>query len=235
MPSPIDICNQALAHLGDRRISRLDEDAQVTDALVRFCSEYYEQAKQEVLAAHRWTFAKKPAILSRESGATIFGFTYSHVLPTDMLRLMTLLEGEILTGGTEPTVFRHKVDKFKIVGNSIWSNTKELGLLYIANVNDPDDWTPHFRACVSRLMASYLAGPIADNANEVQRQKNIYERVDLPNAQYYDAVQDNSNENSDSGTRRAQSPILNAHNDGYGSGSGSSSSSSSSSSESGPT
>ena len=62
MPSPIDICNQALAHLGDRRISRLDEDAQVTDALVRFCSEYYEQAKQEVLAAHRWTFAKKPSL-----------------------------------------------------------------------------------------------------------------------------------------------------------------------------
>lgn len=215
MPSPIDICNQALAHLGDRRITRLDEDAQVTDALVRFCSEYYEQAKQEVLAAHRWTFAKKPAKLSRESGATVFNFTYSHQLPTDLIRLLNVYEGEIPSGGTEPTVFKRKVDKFKVIGDKLWSNTKELGILYIANVNNPDDWTPHFRACVARLMASYLAGPVADNPNEVQRQLDIYERVTLPNAQFYDAVQDSSNENADTDTRKAESPLIQAHRDYY--------------------
>jgi len=211
MPSPIDICNQALAHIGDRRITRLDEDAQVTDALVRFCSEFYEQAKQEVLAAHRWTFAKRASVLTREGSPVVFGFSYSHVLPVDMVRFMTLVQGEVASGDSEPTAFNYKVDKFKIVGDKVWSDQKELGLIYVANVNDPDEWTPHFRTCVSRLLASYLAGSIADDPNEIQRQKNIYERIDLPNAQFYDAVQDNSNENSDLTTRKAGSPLLAAH------------------------
>ena len=38
----------------------------------------------------------------------------------------------------------------------------------------------------------------------------IYETVDLPNAQYYDAVQDSSGENSDLSDRLAGSPSLQA-------------------------
>jgi hypothetical protein len=361
MISPVDICNQALAHLGDRRIHRLDEDAQVTDAIVRYCSEYYEQSKQEVLAAHRWTFAKKAVALSRAVGDTVFKYNFSHVLPTDMLRFLEMLEqdttdpgvvgvegvtaapatgtltitGDVrrqyvggenisvngfvitisdlnlgfdnmidsslfsgdltnieaaqvyadvingvassvpnltivnpvtisdvsasvdgsgglivtadaiglsgnsiavtenlitgglsvaswdnptLTGGVEEVIeviavdptysYSRKVDQFRIVGDKVWSNVENLGLFYVQNVDDPDQWTPHFRACVARLLASYLAGPVADNPNEAQNQLNIYERITLPNAQFYDAVQDNSNENSDIQTRRAQSPLL---------------------------
>ena len=309
MISPIDICNQALAHLGDRRIHRIDEDAQETDAIVRYCAEYYEQTKQEVLAAHRWTFAKKAAALTRSVGDTIFGYNYSHVLPTDMLRFMTLMEQEIVdpgepavptgnflfepstdnalytlagesggkpvytgpqgldlarwssvlwqidfgtdsyisdedvptpldvegtwlkngsetvnltltaetTAGVDPTyAYKRKIDKFKIVGNKVWSNVEELGLMYIQNIDDPDQWTPHFRACVARKLASYLAGPVADNPGEAQRLLDVYERVDLPNAQFYDAVQDSSGENSDMETRVAESPLLRArYREGY--------------------
>jgi hypothetical protein len=208
----VDICNQALAHLGDRRISRLDEDAQIADAYARYCAEYYEQAKQEVLAAHRWTFAKKAVALTREGGTPfIMGFNYSHVLPSDMLRLLTLVEGDIASGDTVPSSYTRKVDKFKIIQQKVWSNTEHLGLLYIGNINDPDEWTPHFRVCVSRLLASYLAGPVADNPGEVRNQLDMYERIALPNAQYYDAVQDNSNENSDADVRRAESPLLQRH------------------------
>jgi len=304
MISPIDICNQALAHLGDRRIHRIDEDAQETDAIVRYCAEYYEQTKQEVLAAHRWTFAKKAVALTRSVGDAIFKYKYSHVLPTDMMRFLEILEAEVVgyeqvaTGGfifepnganltyaldgelsgkpqyitssgiraewtvfpllrwtifTEATntyslawnsdenvptpldvvgswtspsgtmpldlvaeyvdgdpiyAYNRKVDKFKIVGNKVWSNVEELGLFYIQNLDDPDQWTPHFRACVARKLASYLAGPVADNPGEAQRLLDVYERVDLPNAQFYDAVQDASGENSDMETRVAESPLL---------------------------
>ena len=101
MISPVDICNQALAHLGDRRIHRLDEDAQVTDATVRYCAEFYEQAKQEVLSSHRWTFAKKAVALTRSVGDTIFKYNYSHVLPTDMMRFLEILEAEVVEPAVE--------------------------------------------------------------------------------------------------------------------------------------
>lgn len=208
----------ALALLGDRRITRLDDDAQLSDALVRYCSEFYSQVRQEVLAAHRWTFAKHAEGLSRRSDAMVIGYTYAHGLPSDLIRLMRLVPGSQIRDTDEtPTGFAttmkyvdRGVDKFKIVGNNVWSDEENLAIEYIRDVNNPSDWTPHFRSAVARLMASYLAGPIADDPNEVNNQKRIYETIDLPNAQYYDAVQDNSGENSEHAARLAGSLSLQA-------------------------
>lgn len=212
MASPIDICNQALAHLGDRRITRLDDDAQISDALVRYCAEFYAQARQEVLAAQRWSFAKHAVGLSQRTDVMVIGYTYAHGMPEDCLRLMRVVPGSQIkdAGGTvTEVIFRDsKIDRFKIVGRNIWSDSSDLALEYIRDVDNPDDWTPHFRAAVARLLAMYLAGPVADNPDEVTKQKRIYETVDLPNAQYYDAVQDNSGENSEHTTRLLQSPSL---------------------------
>jgi hypothetical protein len=212
--SPIDVCNMALAHLSDRRISRIDSDAQISDALVRYCSEFYEPARRETLAAHRWTFAKAAASLSARSDVTIINFDYAHQLPNDLLRLMQLIPGAEIkdSAGTVTGInfSGSKIDRFKIVGGQVWSNYPHLAVEYIRDVEDPDEWTPHFIAAVARRLAAYLAGPISDNPNESANQMRIYETVDLPNAQYYDAVQDNSGENSDLSGRIAGSPLLQA-------------------------
>jgi hypothetical protein len=210
--SPIDICNQALAHLGDRRITRLDAAAQAGDALVRYCSEFYDQARQEVLAAHRWTFAKHAVPLSRRTDVTTIGFTYAHDLPYDHIRLLRVVPGETLLNSagvlTSVTYTDNTIDSFKIVGSKVWSDYSYVAAEYVRDVENPSEWTPHFRAAVARLLASYLAGPTSDNPNEVISQKRAYESIDLPNAQFYDAVQDKSGENSDQATRLAGSPTL---------------------------
>lgn len=207
--SPIDICNMALALVGDRRITRIDDDAQAMDPLARYCAEFYQQARQEALAAHRWTFAKRVAELSRrEGGFTVDGFNYVHVLPINCLRVMELLRGEILPDDT--TSYAGEVDKFKIYGRDVRSREKFLALRYIADAEDPSEWTPHFRSAVARLLAHYLSGPIANDPAMSSRHLEAYERVSLPNAQYYDAVQDNSNENSNDDTRLAGSQTLQA-------------------------
>ena len=142
MSSPIDICNLALAHIGDRRISRLDEDAQDSDALVRYCSEFYNQARGETLAAHRWTFAKKTETLSRRTDVLTIGYSYAHQLPTKMVRLMRLVPGyETRDGNNNITYAYHdsKVDKFKIVGQQVWSNEPIVALEYITDTENPED------------------------------------------------------------------------------------------------
>jgi len=212
MATPVDIANQALAHLGDRRIDRIDDDAANTDALSRYCAEFYDQARQEVLAAHRWSFAKSTAELALRADVTVIGYTYAHQKPSGFIRLLRLIPGtQVLdvNGDVESVTYPDSsIDKFKIVGMQIWSQYADVAMEYIQDVNDPDEWTPHFRAAVARLLASYLAGPTSDNPDESNKQKRIYETVDLPNAQYYDAVQDNSGENSDHETRIAGSNSL---------------------------
>ena len=206
--SPIDICNQALAHIGDRRITRLDDEAQATDPLVRFCSEFYESARTEALAAHRWSFAKGAEVLVRRTDTPVIGrFTYTHIKPVGCLRVMQLIKGYLSGDEVTPSSYRGNIDSFEIVGKDIKSNYQFLALEYIKDVTDPSDWSPHFRAAVSRLLAHYLAGAIADNPGLASQQLDIYEKVALTNAQYYDAVQDNSGENSDQTVRKAGSPL----------------------------
>jgi len=204
----IDICNQALALLGDRRITRLDDAAQQSDPLARYCAEFYPTARREALAAHRWSFAKASAVLVRREDVPAIGkFTYTHVRPTACLRVMTLLQGQTLVDGV-PTVYAGGIDSFELVGKDIKSNHLHVALEFIQDVITPADWSPHFVPAVVTLLASYLAGPIADDDRKSGQLRDLYERVSLPNAQFYDSVQDNSGENNDSGIRRAGDPLL---------------------------
>jgi len=202
----------ALAHLGDRQIDRLDDAAQADDGLVRYCAEFYGQARQEALGTQPWSFAKHAVALTQRSDIMAIGYSYVHELPEDKIRVLRLVPGAQLTladGTLAPATYQNAgIDRFKIVGSKIWSDHSLVALEYIRDVSNPDDWTPHFRAAVARLLASYLAGPITDDPNTVNAQKRIYETVDLPNAQFYDAVQDNSAENSDLRDRMLRSPSL---------------------------
>ena len=207
--SPVDICNIALAHIGDRRITRLDDAGATTDGLVRYCQEFYALARNQALAAHRWSFAKTPVALSQEATPFLIGkFTYSHAMPSNSLRLLTVYRGSINPTTLAVTYNGGTVDDFKLVDGKLWSNDAELAIEYISEKTDPSRWSPHFQAAVARLLAHYLAGVVADNPGEAMRHIELYEKSDLPNAQFYDSVQDNSGENDDLGTIRSDSDFL---------------------------
>ena len=215
--TPIDICNLALGHLGDRRITRLDDEAARDDGLVRYCAEFYNQARTEVLEAQEWGFAKRTQELTRRNGVNPIGFNYAQILPEDQLRLISLHPGSISTTTGETRFRRGKLDLFEIVGMDVWTNEQLVAAKYIKDSTNPTEWSSHVRAAVGRLLASFLAGPLADDPRMVKSQKEIYESVDLPNAQYYDAVQDRSGENSDVYDRRSTSALIQSHgsSDGY--------------------
>ncbi len=56
--SDLDICNKALALLGDQDIASLSEEAQESDPVTRQCTIFYKDARRTALEAHRWSFAK---------------------------------------------------------------------------------------------------------------------------------------------------------------------------------
>jgi hypothetical protein len=58
--TPVEICNLALAHLGEAPITALEDDTNSG----RACTRIYALARQELLRSHRWNFACKRVTLA---------------------------------------------------------------------------------------------------------------------------------------------------------------------------
>lgn len=204
----VTACNVALGHIGDRSITRLDSAAQEEDALVRYCADFFDVVLDELLERHRWSFAKADAHLTGVS-APLFRYTYAHQLPSDCQRLLEIHTGTS-DGAAAPTFTYDAVPnkRFKIVGKTVQSNSEFLAAHYIKRVIDPVDWSANFYAAFGYLLASYLAGPVADDPQMEAKFRSMCESVIIPNAQYYDSVQDESGENDDSHIRKAESRFL---------------------------
>lgn len=186
----------------------MDEEAQAQDALVRYCAEFYDVVLGELLEEHRWSFAKKDRALTRTT-APIVDYQYAHQLPTDRVRLLRMIPGSENSEG-DKVFFNGTLNRFRIVGNQVHSNAFHVALRYIYYNEDPTTWSKGFVACFARLLASYLAGPVADSLKIAEAHRAHYERIDKPNAIYLDAVQDESGENNDNETRLAGSGLVEA-------------------------
>ena len=69
----VALCNRALRHIGERRISSLSANDNTSQA----CNEAYDDIRQQVIRNYVWNFAKKSAMAPRiaSSTATISGIT----------------------------------------------------------------------------------------------------------------------------------------------------------------
>ena len=76
MVSKIDICNLALAHLGQEPISSLTQE----DERARRLNLFYEPVKAEVLRTHNWAFAtvQEPLIRLEDPSAAPYPYLYQY-------------------------------------------------------------------------------------------------------------------------------------------------------------
>jgi len=121
--SETDICNQALAHLGEKRISSLDDDT----ASARACHLAYPGARDELLREHRWNFAQSRAILTPEAEVPLFGWEYQYPLPADCLRALEVNGSEAGDVTTDPWI---------IEGRKLLSNATGVNLVYMRQVTN---------------------------------------------------------------------------------------------------
>jgi hypothetical protein len=164
MASDVDICNLALAHLGD--------EAQVAaiippDGTIQseHCARYYPMVRGLLLEMHPWTFATKRVALAEVTNPIGDDWAYAYSLPSTCIRpLSALLPGapERYYGtpdtdaGSHPYIVEAAEDGSKI----LYTNVETAVLRYIDLVTDTTKYTPAFVMCFARLLASYLAGPI---------------------------------------------------------------------------
>ena len=176
MATEVDICNLALAHLGDdATIASLNppEGSAQAEKAARF----YPIARNTLLEMHTWNFAAKRGNLALTTN-TIEQWDYAYVAPADMMNPVAVISptaqndyatrmaaGDTpgnLTANFAPTIVagQYTPQQFAIEGNLIYTNQENAMLRYQAFVTDPSLFSPLFVITLSWHLASMLAGPV---------------------------------------------------------------------------
>ena len=173
-PSALDICNIALSKLGESPILSINANATLPQ---RMCYLHYHPVRREVLCVNRWSFAVKKATLhSSEQGGSA-EHAVPHTLPTDCLRVL-----EVGSPG------------WTLRGRCIFCPAPDVTLRYIADIEDTSLFDPLFVEAFALRLACKMCIPLVNSTTMRQSLLEEYQRIALPQASHFNAVQDHSND-----------------------------------------
>lgn len=143
----VQICNLALARLGDAKIVTLGD----ATAQAQYCTLFYAQTVQELQTDLDWQFCRKLASVSADGTPPAFGYANRFALPADFLRVLRV------NGIDEDENF----SKWEIIGGYLHTSlTGPIELDYIANVTDTTLFPPVFIEILTAKLAAHLALPL---------------------------------------------------------------------------
>jgi hypothetical protein len=133
----IALCNQALDSLGADNIVKNGSSQNHT-----YCTTMFDDARDEILTAHKWNFAKKRAFAIQTTDP-LFGYDNAFTPPSDYLKVWQIEEEPdaefevenalILTDeGTTPTAWASGEDY--LAGEYIQSDDSGSDLTYLVNI-----------------------------------------------------------------------------------------------------
>lgn len=173
MASDVDICNLALAHLGDRAtVASLDPPE--GSAQAELCARFYPIARDGLLELYDWAFATvsaQPAL--RDVEAKPYRFAYAK--PADALRIRAVLPEQMFTvysdwvynwralisqqGRTVTGAYEMRADAM-LGGELVLTNVENPTLIYTRITEDASVFPSLFVQALSYQLAAMLAGPI---------------------------------------------------------------------------
>lgn len=181
MASVVDICNLALAHLGDTAtVASIDPPE--GSAQAEHCQRFYPIARDSLLEMHMWNFSTVRANLALLN-ITMPEWAYIYAAPNDMLQAISVLPPEASDdysarimpvdaygyttiqnlpfnwAGTytpQPFAMETSSDGTQV----ICTDQQNAVLRYTKLVTDTSQFSPLFTMALSWHLASMLAGPI---------------------------------------------------------------------------
>lgn len=169
----VTLVNGALQLLGAKRISSLTDDAPAA----RAANACLGDVRDEVLAAHPWTFAIARATLATVSGSpgyTEDRMTVIYAKPADFLRLLAVnVPGALI----------------KLEGTRILSDTESLKIRYLYRNVDPTSYLPAFTSALQFRLAAQLAFTLTESTSKMRELLTAYDERLLPAAKSQDAQQ----------------------------------------------
>jgi hypothetical protein len=155
--SEVEICNAALAALGEAPLSSLDEPREAA----RLARARYGVVRDAVLRAHPWNFAIARALLAPLDEVPAFGFAASYALPADCLR--------VLEAGTPPAAWR-------VEGRRLLTDQEApLAVLYVRRAEEPGLYDPLFVEALAARLGADLAMRITENASRAAALWDLYQ------------------------------------------------------------
>ena len=179
MASDVDICNLALAQLGDsasvQSINPPDQSAQAAH-----CARFYPVARDALLEMHTWGFATVRVPLAQVANP-FPQWQYAYATPADALNYLEILDPAaqddysvgLQMAGTLPYPVQTGVGIYTPRPFQVESiNGQEVILTHQANallrytraVSDTAEFSPLFVQGLATLLASHLAGPVLKGA-----------------------------------------------------------------------
>lgn len=157
----VQICNLALARLGDAKITTLGD----ATAQAQYCTLFYAQTVEELQTDLDWQFCRKLASVAANATAPAFGYSARYALPADFLRVLRI------NGIDEDENF----GKWEILGGFIHTNlTGPIQLDYIASITDTTLFPPVFVELLTAKLAANLALPLTGSKELFGQMVEIY-------------------------------------------------------------
>lgn len=156
MASEVDICNLALAHLGDAAtVASLDPPE--GSAQAEHCARFYPVARDALLELHSWNFATRRALLA-ELASPWPQWAHAYALPGDCLRVLAVVDQTTATDDAPPADYVREVADDG--GDLLLTNQSDAMVRYIAHVTDTTKFSPLFTTTLAWHLAGLLAGPL---------------------------------------------------------------------------
>jgi hypothetical protein len=180
MASDVDICNEALSHLGDSAtVSSINPPE--GSAQAEHCARFYPTALASLLEMHTWGFASRRAVLAQVANPTST-WAYAYAQPSDTVNLLAVMASDAaddysapshdsaqssstpytlnpnIGGSYTPQNYSTEIDSS---GNEIiLTNQVNAIVRYTALVTDTTKFSPMFRETLAWMLAAKLAGPV---------------------------------------------------------------------------
>lgn len=172
--SATDICNLALARIGEEAIMDITDDS-IKSA--RACNVAFEPVAREVARMGEWNCLKKRVALAQIAEAPAFEWEYQYQLPSDFISLVEV-NGSDYHGQAQ--------DKWEIEGRVLLTDAETANIRYIAYVEDTAQWDSLFSNAVAVLLAARIAVLIRQDENLATALIREFESVALPRARMKD-------------------------------------------------
>lgn len=154
MSTEVEIFNSAMDILGSATITSFSENSK--EAKLGFRN--YPKVRRTLLESHYWNFAMKRIELALDSGTPKFGYTYSHTLPADCLRVRQTDDNGV---------------KFIVQGRMVLSNNAAVMIEYISDVTDTSLFNASFEDALANAIAAKLAYPMTKSRTVARDQHSL--------------------------------------------------------------
>lgn len=165
--NPVDICNRALARLGEKpNISSINPPEGSVAA--EHCARFYPMVLATLLERHPWTFARKRQRLALTSFAP-GRWEYAYTKPHDCVRILNLFSGDNLSRAgmgkkhilVDKAIDTEYYEVYRIDNQvCICTDVSDAFVEYITNDVSIGMYSPAFVEALSLFLAVDLAGAI---------------------------------------------------------------------------